>query len=42
MKVSVIATRKVHCELVCRFKEKLLLRMVFSLRFHVESNLIEM
>ena len=30
---------KVNCEFVCHFKEKLLLHVVFSLGFHVESNL---
>ena len=37
--VSVMAMRKVNFELVCHFKEKLLLRVVLSLEFHVESNL---
>ena len=27
--------RKVNCELVCHFKEKLILHVVFSLAFHV-------
>ena len=31
--------KKVSCELVCHFKEKLLLHGVFSLEFHVENNL---
>ena len=31
--------KKVNCEMVCHFKEKLLLRVVFSLGFHLESNL---
>ena len=39
MKVSVMVMRKVNCELVCHLKEKLLLRVVFSLEFQVESNL---
>ena len=39
MKVSVVAMKKVNCELVCHLKGKLLLHVVFSLRFHVESNL---
>ena len=30
---------KVNCEFVCHFKEKLLLHVVFSLGFQVESNL---
>ena len=30
--------REVNCDLVCHFKEKLLLRVVFPLGFHVESN----
>ena len=34
-----MTVKKVNCELMCHFKEKLLLRMVFSLGFHVESNL---
>ena len=34
-----MAMRKVNCELVCHFKEKLLLRVVFSLGFYAESNL---
>ena len=31
--------KKVNCELVCHFKEKLSLRVVFSLGFDVENNL---
>ena len=31
IKVSVMAMKKVNCELVCHFKEKLLLPEVFSL-----------
>ena len=31
IKVSAMAMKKVNCEFVCHFKEKLLLRVVFSL-----------
>ena len=34
-----MAMEKVNCELVCHFKEKLLLHVLLSLGFHVESNL---
>ena len=34
-----MTTDKVNCELVSHFEEKLLLHVVFSLGFHVESNL---
>ena len=36
-----MAMKKVNCELVCHFKEKMLLRVVFSLGFHVESNAMQ-
>ena len=39
IKVSVMAMKKVNCELVCHFKGKLLLDVVFFLKFHVESDL---
>ena len=34
-----MAMKTVNCELVCHFKEKLILHALFSLGFHVESNL---
>ena len=34
-----MTTDKVNCELVSHFEEKLLLHVVFSLGFYVESNL---
>ena len=39
MKVSVMVMKRVNFELVCHFKEKLSLRVVFSLGFPGESNL---
>ena len=39
IKVSVMTMKKVSREFVCHFKQNFLLRVVFSLRFHVESNL---
>ena len=39
IQVSIMAMRKVNCELVCHFKDKLLSRVFFSLKFQEISNL---